>query len=268
MPKVYKQLKDITTKLEKHYKDVQDFEFTIQEGKLYLLQTRNGKRTTAAAVKIAVDMVKENLIDKKEALVEPELLEQLLHPMIDPSATVNVLAKGLAASPGAASGAAVFTADDAVRFSEGGNDVILVRQETNPDDIHGMNAARGILTARGGMTSHAAVVARGMGKCCVAGAEDIKVYEVDKKMIVGGTVIKEGDAITLNGSTGELISGQVPTIAPQLSGEFAKFMSWADEVRKLKIRTNADTPGDAEQAVAFGAEGIGLCRTGFPLSRR
>jgi pyruvate,orthophosphate dikinase len=263
MPKVYKQLKDITTKLEKHYKDVQDFEFTIQEGKLYLLQTRAGKRTTAAAVKIAVDMVKENLIDKKEALtrVEPELLEQLLHPMIDPSATVSVLAKGLAASPGAASGAAVFTADDAVRFSEGGNDVILVRQETNPDDIHGMNAARGILTARGGMTSHAAVVARGMGKCCVAGAEDIKVYEVDKKMIVGGTVIKEGDAITLNGSTGEVISGQVPTIAPQLSGEFAKFMNWADEVRKLKIRTNADTPADAAQAVAFGAEGIGLCRT-------
>jgi len=263
MPKVYKQLKDITTKLEKHYRDVQDFEFTIQEGKLYLLQTRTGKRTTAAAVKIAVDMVKENLIDKKEALtrVEPELLDQLLHPMIDPSATVNVITTGLAASPGAASGAAVFTADDAVRFSEGGNDVILVRQETNPDDIHGMNAARGILTARGGMTSHAAVVARGMGKCCVAGAEDIKVYEVDKKMIVGNAVIKEGDAITLNGSTGEVILGQVPTIAPQLSGEFGVYMGWADEVRKLKIRTNADTPGDAEQAVNFGAEGIGLCRT-------
>jgi pyruvate,orthophosphate dikinase len=263
MSRVYKQLKDITTKLEKHYKDVQDFEFTIQEGKLYLLQTRTGKRTTAAAVKIAVDMVKEKLIDKKEALtrVEPELLDQLLHPMIDPSATINVIARGLAASPGAASGAAVFTADDAVRFSDGGNDVILIRQETNPDDIHGMNAARGILTARGGMTSHAAVVARGMGKCCVAGAEDIKVYEVDKKMIVGGTVVKEGDAITLNGSTGEVISGQVPTIAPQLSGEFATFMSWADEVRRLKIRTNADTPADAEQAVAFGAEGIGLCRT-------
>jgi len=263
MSKVYKQLKDITSKLEKHYRDVQDFELTIQEGKLYLLQTRTGKRTTAAAVKIAVDMVKENLIDKKEALtrVEPELLDQLLHPMIDPSATVNVITTGLAASPGAASGAAVFTADDAVRFSEGGNDVILVRQETNPDDIHGMNAARGILTARGGMTSHAAVVARGMGKCCVAGAEEIRVYEVDKKMIVGNAVIKEGDAITLNGSTGEVILGQVPTIAPQLSGEFAVFMGWADEVRKLKIRTNADTPGDAEQAVNFGAEGIGLCRT-------
>jgi pyruvate,orthophosphate dikinase len=263
MSKVYRQLKDITTKLEKHYRDVQDFEFTIQEGKLYLLQTRTGKRTTAAAVKIAVDMVKENLIDKEEALtrVEPEHLEQLLHPMIDPSATVNVIAKGLAASPGAASGSAVFTADDAVRFSDGGNDVILVRQETNPDDIHGMNAARGILTARGGMTSHAAVVARGMGKCCVAGAEDIKVYEVDKKMIVGGTVVKEGDSITLNGSKGEVMLGQVPTIAPQLSGEFATFMKWADGIRTLKVRTNADTPADAEQAIAFGAEGIGLCRT-------
>lgn len=263
MPKVYKQLKEITTKLEKHYRDVQDFEFTIQEGKLYLLQTRTGKRTTAAAVKIAVDMVKENLIDKKEALgrVEPELLDQLLHPMIDPSASATVIARGLAASPGAASGQAVFTADDAVRFSDAGNDVILVRKETNPDDIHGMNAARGILTARGGMTSHAAVVARGMGKCCVAGAEDIKVYEVDKKMIVGGVVVKEGDYITLNGSTGEVIQGQVATIPPQLSGEFATFMKWADEIRKLKVRTNADTPTDAAQAVAFGAEGIGLCRT-------
>jgi pyruvate,orthophosphate dikinase len=263
MPKVYKQLKEITTKLEKHYRDVQDFEFTIQEGRLYLLQTRTGKRTTAAAVKIAVDMVKENLIDKKEALtrVEPELLDQLLHRMIDPAATINVIARGLAASPGAASGQAVFTADDAVRYTDGGNDVILVRRETNPDDIHGMNAARGILTARGGMTSHAAVVARGMGKCCVAGAEDIKVYEVDKKMIVGGAVVKEGDYITLNGSTGEVILGQVPTVPPQLSGEFATFMKWADEIRRLKVRTNADTPADAAQAVAFGAEGIGLCRT-------
>ncbi|UCC78847.1 MAG: pyruvate, phosphate dikinase [Candidatus Zixiibacteriota bacterium] len=263
MPRVHKQLKDITTKLEKHYRDVQDFEFTIQEGRLYLLQTRTGKRTTAAAVKIAVDMVKEGLIDKGEALlrVEPEHLEHLLHPAIDPSAAVNVIAKGLAASPGAASGQAVFTADDAVRFSDAGNDVILVRQETNPDDIHGMNAARGILTARGGMTSHAAVVARGMGKCCVAGAEDIRVYGVDKKMIVGGAVIKEGDYITLNGTTGEVMLGQVPTIAPQLSGEFATFMKWADEIRRLRIRTNADTPDDARQAVAFGAEGIGLCRT-------
>ena len=263
MPKVYKQLKDITQKLEKHYKDVQDFEFTIQEGKLYLLQTRTGKRTAAAAVKIAVDMVNDRLITKKEALmrVEPAQLDQLLHPTIDPSATVNVIAKGLAASPGAASGMVVFTANDAVRFAEAGEEVILIRQETNPDDIHGMDAAKGILTARGGMTSHAAVVARGMGKCCVAGAEDIKVYEVDKKMIIGGNVIKEGDAITLNGSTGEVILGQVPTVAPRMTGEFATFMKWADEFRRLKIRANADTPADASQAVAFGAEGIGLCRT-------
>jgi pyruvate,orthophosphate dikinase len=263
MPKVYKQLRDITQKLEKHYRDVQDFEFTIQEGKLYLLQTRTGKRTAAAAVKIAVDMVNEGLITREEALmrVEPAQLDQLLHPAIDPSATANVIAKGLAASPGAASGMVVFTADDAVRFTEAGKNVILVRQETNPDDIHGMYAAKGILTSRGGLTSHAAVVARGMGKCCVAGAEAIKVYEVDKKMIVGGNVIREGDAITLNGSTGEVILGQVPTTAPRMTGEFATFMKWADEFRKLDIRTNADTPADASQAVAFGAEGIGLCRT-------
>ena len=263
MPKIYKQLQTITRNLEKHYRDVQDFEFTIQEGKLYLLQTRTGKRTTAAAVKIAVDMVAEGLISKEEALlrIEPAQLEQLLHPRIDPSATLHVITKGLAASPGAAAGMAVFTADDAVRFADAGNAVILIRQETNPDDIHGMNAAQGILTARGGMTSHAAVVARGMGKCCVAGAEDIKVYEVDKKMIVGGSVVKEGDSITLNGSTGEVILGMVPTIAPELSGEFGTFMKWADNIRKLKIRTNADTPGDALQAIAFGAEGIGLCRT-------
>ncbi len=263
MPKVYKQLKEITDKLEKHYRDVQDFEFTIQEGKLYLLQTRTGKRTTASAVKIAVDMVNEGLITKKEAImrVEPMQLDQLLHPRIDPSAQLNVIAKGLAASPGAGSGMVVFTADDAVRYAEAGKAVILVRQETNPDDIHGMNAAQGILTSRGGMTSHAAVVARGMGKCCVAGVEDIKVYEVDKKFIVGNHVVKEGDQITLNGSKGEVILGQVPTIAPELSGEFGIFMKWADELRKLKIRTNADTPADAAQAVAFGAEGIGLCRT-------
>ena len=263
MPKIYKQLKDITQKLEKHYRDVQDFEFTIQEGKLYLLQTRTGKRTAAAAVRIAVDMARDKLISKKEALmrVEPEQLEQLLHPAIDPKATVNGIAKGLAASPGAASGMVVFTANDAVRFAEAGEDVILIRQETNPDDIHGMNAAKGILTSRGGMTSHAAVVARGMGKCCVAGAEDIKVYEVDKKMIVGGNVVKEGDAITLNGSTGQVILGQVPTIAPQMTGEFGTFMKWADEFRTLGIRANADTPADASLAVSFGAEGIGLCRT-------
>ena len=263
MPRVYKQLKDITQKLEKHYRDVQDFEFTIQEGKLYLLQTRTGKRTAAAAVKAAVDMFSEGLIKKEEALmrIEPQQLDQLLHPTIDPSANVNVVAKGLAASPGAASGMVVFTADDAVRFAEAGKEVILVRQETNPDDIHGINAALGILTSRGGMTSHAAVVARGMGKCCVAGAEDIRVYDVDKKMIVGGNVVREGDDITLNGSTGEVILGKVATTAPELSGEFAKFMKWADEFRRLGVRTNADTPEDAAQAIAFGAEGIGLCRT-------
>jgi pyruvate, orthophosphate dikinase len=263
MPKVYKLLKEITEKLEKHYRDVQDFEFTIQEGKLYLLQTRTGKRTTASAVKIAVDMVNEGLISKHDALrrIEPSQLDQLLHPRIDPNAPTTVIAKGLAASPGAASGMAVFTAEDAVRYAEAGKDVILVRLETNPDDISGMNAARGILTSRGGMTSHAAVVARGMGKCCVAGVEDIKVYEVDKKLIAGGSVIKEGDIITLNGSTGEVMLGHVPTIPAELSGEFAIFMKWADEVRKLKVRTNADTPVDARQAVVFGAEGIGLCRT-------
>jgi len=263
MSKVYKQLKDITTKLEMHYRDIQDFEFTIQEGKLYMLQTRTGKRTTAAAVKIAVDMVKEKLITKKEALlrVEPDSLEQLLHPRIDPKAKPTVIAKGLAASPGAASGMAVFSADDAVRYAESGKKVILVRQETNPDDIHGMNVAEGILTSRGGMTSHAAVVARGMGKCCIAGTEEIKVYEVDRKFIARKSVISEGDIITLNGTTGEVMVGEVNTIEPELSGEFATFMSWADNVRTLKIRANADTPQDSKTAIAFGAEGIGLCRT-------
>ena len=263
MPKVYKQLKEITTKLEQHYRDIQDFEFTIQEGHLYMLQTRTGKRTTAAAVRIAVEMVKEKLIKKEEALmrIEPHTLDQLLHRRIDPNASTNVIAKGLAASPGAASGMAVFSSDDAVRFSEAGKKVILVRQETNPDDIHGMNVAEGILTSRGGMTSHAAVVARGMGKCCVAGAEGIKVYEVDRKFIAGKSVVSEGDTITLNGSTGEVMLGEVATIEPELSGEFGVFMKWADEVRKLKIRTNADTPHDASVARSFGAEGIGLCRT-------
>jgi pyruvate,orthophosphate dikinase len=263
MPKVYKQLKAITDTLEKHYRDIQDFEFTIQEGKLYMLQTRTGKRTTASAVKIAVDMVKEKLITKNEALlrVEPASLDQLLHPRIDPKANPVVIATGLAASPGAASGMAVFSADDAVRYAEGGKKVILVRQETNPDDIHGMNVAEGILTSRGGMTSHAAVVARGMGKCCVAGVEEIKVYEVDRKFIAGKHVISEGDIITLNGSTGEVMTGEVNTIDPELSGEFGTFMGWADNVRKLGIRTNADTAKDAKVAISFGAEGIGLCRT-------
>lgn len=263
MPDVYKQLKGITTKLEKHYRDVQDFEFTIQEGELYMLQTRTGKRTTVAAVKIAVDMVKEKLISKEEALlrVEPTSLDQLLHPRINPDVQVTVIAKGLAASPGAASGMVVFSADDAVRFAQAGKKVVLVRHETNPDDIHGMNVAEGILTSRGGMTSHAAVVARGMGKCCVAGAGDIKVYEVDRKFIAGKHVISEGDIITLNGSTGEVMPGEVDTIEAKLTGEFGVFMRWADEVRKLKIRANADTKKDASLALSFGAEGIGLCRT-------
>jgi pyruvate,orthophosphate dikinase len=263
MPQVYKQLKGITSKLEKHFRDIQDFEFTVQEGKLYMLQTRTGKRTAPAAVKIAVDMVKEKLITKEEALmrIEPAQLDQLLHRRIDPKAQVNVIAKGLAASPGAASGKAVFTADDAVKLAQAGEKVILVRQETSPDDIHGMAAAQGILTARGGMTSHAAVVARGMGKCCVAGCEEIKVNEQRKVFTVSGTVVRERDIISLNGSTGEVILGEVPTIDPELSGEFGEFMKWADEVRRLKVRTNADIPRDAVQAMKFGAEGIGLCRT-------
>jgi pyruvate,orthophosphate dikinase len=263
MPQVFKELKQITAKLEKHYRDIQDFEFTVQEDKLYMLQTRTGKRTAPAAVKIAVDMVKEKLITRDEALmrIEPAQLDQLLHKRIDPKAQVNVVARGLAASPGAATGKVVFTAEDAVKLAQAGEKVILVRQETNPDDIHGMAVAQGILTARGGMTSHAAVVARGMGKCCVAGCEEIKVNEQRKVFSVGGLVIRERDIISLNGSTGEVILGEVPTIEPELTGEFGEFMKWADEVRKLKVRTNADIPRDAEQAMKFGAEGIGLCRT-------
>jgi pyruvate,orthophosphate dikinase len=263
MPKVFKQLKSITSKLEKHYKDVQDFEFTIQQGKLYMLQTRTGKRTAHAAVKIAVDMVKERSITKGEALtrLEPVQLNQLLHRRIDPNASVTVITRGLAASPGAAVGKVVFTADDAVSLAEGGEKVILVRHETNPDDIHGMAVAEGVLTARGGMTSHAAVVARGMGKCCVAGCEAIKVSEQRKQFMVNGHIVRERDVISLNGTTGEVMLGEAPTIEPELSGEFGEFMKWADQVRRLKVRTNADTPKDSAQAIRFGAEGIGLCRT-------
>jgi len=263
MPAVYKQLVDITTKLEKYRRDVQDFEFTIQDGELFMLQTRNGKRTAQAAIKIAVDMVKEKLISKEEAMrrLEPSQLDQLLHDRIDPESKVKVMAKGLAASPGAASGRVVFTADDAVMLAQAGEKVILVREETNPDDIHGMEVAAGILTARGGMTSHAAVVARGMGKCCIAGAEAIKVREDRKQFKVGSTVIKERDIISLDGFSGEVIEGAVKTIPPSLSSEFREFMKWADQYRRLKVRTNADTPGDASLAVEFGAEGIGLCRT-------
>ena len=263
MPDAYKQLKKITTQLESHYRDVQDFEFTIQESKLYMLQTRTGKRTAQAAVKIAVDMVKEKFITRDEALMRilPSDLDQLLHPRIDPEAETEVIARGLAASPGAASGKVVFHADEAVRLAEKGEKTILVRMETNPDDIAGMIASEGILTSRGGMTSHAAVVARGMGKPCVVGSEDIRVYESRRQFAIGTLVIKDKEVITINGTTGEVMLGEVPTIDPELSGEFGTFMQWADEVRKIGIRTNADTPHDAALARKFGAEGIGLCRT-------
>ncbi len=262
MPKVYKQLRDITGRLEKHYRDVQDFEFTVQEGILYMLQTRTGKRTAAAAIKIAVDMVKEKLISKEEAVlrVEPGQLDQLLHPIIDPKAQKNVIAKGLNASPGAAVGKVVFTADDAVVMAKK-DKVILVRTETNPDDIHGMDAAVGILTSRGGMTSHAAVVARGMGTPCVAGCEVIKVNEKARQFTVDGKTVKEGDYITIDGATGEVMLGAVKTIEPKVTGDFGVLMGWVDKMRKLKVRANADIPRDAAQARKFGAEGIGLCRT-------
>lgn len=261
MPRVFAELKNITDNLEKHYKDIQDFEFTIEQGKLYMLQTRTGKRTAHAAVKIAVDMVKEGMISKDEAImrVEPEGLNQLLHPVFDAKVKYDAVATGLPASPGAAVGRVVFTSEDAVAKED--EKVILVRTETNPDDITGMDVAQGILTARGGMTSHAAVVARGMGKCCVAGCEDIKVDEKASKFTVGNKTIKEGDWISINGSTGEVILGQVPTIEPTLSGDFGTLMSWVNSRRKLGVRANADVPRDAKVAKGFGAEGIGLCRT-------
>jgi pyruvate,orthophosphate dikinase len=263
LPKVFDQLMRITAKLEKHYKDVQDFEFTIENNALYMLQTRTGKRTAAAAVRIAVDMVKEKLITKEEALLrlEPRQIDQLLHPVIDPKARLDVIAKGLPASPGAATGAAVFHADTAVEWATEGKDVILVRKETSPDDIHGMDVARGILTAKGGMTSHAAVVARQMGKTCVAGCDTIDVDETTNRFMAGGKVVREGDFISLNGTTGEVVLGKAPLIAPVMTGAFAVFMSWADAVRRLKVRANADTQRDARVARNFGAEGIGLCRT-------
>jgi len=265
MPDIYKQVVEIYKKLEGYYKDMQDMEFTIQDGKLFFLQTRTGKRTAAAAVRIAVEMVDEKLITKEEALlrVDPNQLDQLLHPQLDPVAKqeAEAIAKGLPASPGAAVGEAVFTAEKARDLAEEGHDVILVRTETSPEDIEGMNAAKGILTARGGMTSHAAVVARGMGKCCVAGCGDITVNEKAGQFSVGDNIIKEGDFITLDGSTGELFKDKIPVVDPELSGNFGTLMKWADEKRKLGVRTNADTPKDAEVAVKFGAEGIGLCRT-------
>lgn len=262
LPDKYDRLVKIKDKLERHYKEMQDMEFTIEKGTLYMLQTRTGKRTAHAAIKIAVDMVKEELINKKEALmrIPPNQLDQLLHPMIDPKAELKVIAKGLPASPGAAVGEIVFTAQEAEEEAAKGKDVILVRIETSPEDIGGMNAARGILTARGGMTSHAAVVARGMGKCCVAGCSAVHILG-NSECEIGGVHLKAGESITLNGTTGEVIIGSVPLIEPEPTGAFAELMEWADEVRFLKVRTNADTPPDAENARKLGAEGIGLCRT-------
>ena len=263
IPELYHELQDIRGKLEAHYTDMQDLEFTIQRGKLWLLQTRAGKRTANAALKIAVDMVAEGLIDKAEAVrrIDPARLDQLLHPTLDPKAERRVLAKGLPASPGAASGKVVFSAEDAEAWAERGEAVVLVRVETSPEDIGGMHVSEGILTTRGGMTSHAAVVARGMGTPCVAGAGDIRVDHGAKRMMAGGEVIEEGDVITIDGATGEVMLGKVPTIQPELSGDFATLMEWADEVRTMGVYANAETPVDAETARRFGAEGIGLCRT-------
>ena len=263
MPQVFRQLNDARLKLEAHYRDMQDIEFTVQQGKLYMLQTRSGKRTAAAALKIAVDMVKEGLIDQNTALLrlDPNSLNQLLHPMLDPKAQRTVLTKGLPASPGAASGKIVLTADKAEDWAGKGEAVILCRVETSPEDIHGMHAARAILTSRGGMTSHAAVVARGMGRSCVAGAGEVRIDLKTGTLTIGKQQLKEGDLITLDGATGEVMLGVVPTIEPVLSGDFATVMGWADGVRRLKVRTNAETQLDARTARQFGAEGIGLCRT-------
>lgn len=263
MPELYNQLVDIYKRLEDHYKDMQDIEFTIQNDQLYMLQTRNGKRTAKAAIRIAVEMFKEGMIDKKTAIlmVLPEQLDQLLHPMFDPDSKKDLLAKGLPASPGASSGKVVFSAHEAEKMVEMGEKVILVRIETSPEDIGGMSVAEGILTARGGMTSHAAVVARGMGKCCVAGCGAVSINYASKSFEADGRTIKEGDVISLDGSLGEVYLGSVKTIDPELSDEFSELMSWADEIRTLNVRTNADTPEDAKIARDFGAEGIGLTRT-------
>jgi len=264
MPDVYEQFSAIANRLEEHYHDMQDMEFTIEDGKLYMLQTRNGKRTAAAALKIAVDLVDEGMLSVDEALlkVEPKQLDALLHPQFDAAAlkAATPVASGLPASPGAACGAVYFTAEDAIRASKK-QKVVLVRLETSPEDIEGMNAAQGILTVRGGMTSHAAVVARGMGTCCVAGCGDIKMDEENHCFNVAGQTVKEGDFISIDGSTGNVYIGEIKTVDASLTGDFGRFMAWADEKRTLKIRTNADTPRDAAQAVKFGAEGIGLCRT-------
>ena len=263
MPKVFNQLYKILNTLEKYYKDMQDVEFTVENKKLWMLQTRSGKRTAKSAVKIVVDMVKEKLISKKEAILrlDPNSLDALLHPMLDESSNINIIAKGLPASPGAASGKVVFTSDEAERLNDIMQNTILVRVETSPEDIHGMHAANGILTARGGMTSHAAVVARGMGRPCVTGSSEIDIDYRKKIFKTRDTEIKEGDIITIDGSTGRVISGEVKTVKPEISGDFSKLMKWADSFRKLKVRTNSETPLDTKTARDFGAQGIGLCRT-------
>ncbi|QKG84930.1 pyruvate, phosphate dikinase [Kroppenstedtia pulmonis] len=263
MPEVFEQFQRIARKLEDHYQDMQDIEFTVERGKLYLLQTRSGKRTAHAAVKIAVDLVQEGVIDRKTALkrVDPEQLDQILHRRIDPDAHLNVIAKGLPASPGAASGQIVFDADKAERWSQEGKKVILVRPETTPEDIHGIISSQGVLTSRGGMTSHAAVVARGMGKPCICGCEEIAIDLKKKTIQVNEVVLQEGEELSIDGGTGEVIKGIVPLIDPELSDEFQKLLRWADEYRRLSIRTNADNPADAAKALQFGAEGVGLCRT-------
>ena len=263
LPKAYAELTRIYNKLERHYRDMQDLEFTVEQGKLWMLQTRSGKRTAKAALRIAVELASEGLISKQEAItrVDPASLDQLLHPTIDPKAQRDVIATGLPASPGAAGGEIVFSPDEAAHQKSDGRKVILVRAETSPEDIHGMHAAEGILTTRGGMTSHAAVVARGMGKPCVSGAGSIRIDYVAQTMTVGGRVFKKGDYITVDGSTGQVLAGRVAMIEPELSGEFATLIGWADAVRKLGVRSNADTPADARASIRFGAEGIGLCRT-------
>ncbi|MDP4153862.1 MAG: pyruvate, phosphate dikinase, partial [Bacillota bacterium] len=265
MPPIYTQFADIANKLENHYKDMQDMEFTIEKGKLYMLQTRNGKRTAAAALKIAVDLVEEGMLTKDQAIlkVEPKQLDSLLHPQFDAAALKKAtpVTKGLPASPGAACGKVYFTAEDAKEAANNGNKVVLVRLETSPEDIEGMYASEGILTVRGGMTSHAAVVARGMGTCCVAGCGEIQMHEEEKYFVVGGKTIKEGDFISIDGSTGNVYAEAISTTEASISGYFETFMKWADEIRVLKVRTNADTPHDAAQAYKYGAEGIGLCRT-------
>ena len=263
MPKIFSQLKKILNILEKHYRDMQDVEFTVESNKLWILQTRSGKRTAKSAVKIAVDMVKEKLISKKEAIlrIDPNSLDALLHPTLDEKSEINVIGKGLPASPGAASGKVVFTSEEAERLNAMMQDTILVRIETSPEDIHGMNAAKGILTSRGGMTSHAAVVARGMGRPCVSGSSEIDINYEEKTFKTTNLKVKEGDVITIDGSTGRIILGEVSTVKPEISGDFSRLMSWADKIRKLKIRTNSETPLDTKVARDFGAEGVGLCRT-------